>query len=1026
MFASIALRRLRPLTGLALAFGLSPLLAACGSVSLAATEPAPLSSTLTDPAPAPTRRTLRELGTYKEADWQPRHDFAVAGGRVYVADTEAGIHVLDVSDPRAPRKLATVMTDHRFVEIVAEGNRLYGRASVENQGVDVFTLLIVDVTDTQQPQVLGRMTIQDVREMVVEGDYLYFDTFGSATGAQIVVVDVRDPAAPVTVGHYPPEVKGERILELQVAQGVAYFLTHEPGVSPTRLDAVDLTSPQAPRRLGSYPAPTMDRLRLDTGFAILGGEGLELVDIRDPGALRHVATYEVPWLGDFSVADGVAYVVDFDATVQPLDFSGGQGFVALAPMAMWQARRATIVASRALGGRAYFLVEGFEEGDDGGLSIAALQLAPGCPAVPEAVRSSAEHVAPRAGAAQSPPAHVELSPLALWGGAGSPVAVLADGIVFEGEGMRLYSRQLNGSAAPTTLGSIELDGVVRGLAVADGVAWVTTGSSSLWAVDVRDPRQVRLLGRAEGLDRAAQVVVDGGRVYVVEGSALSVLDGRDPRQPKRLGRLSDEDNITRIAVWGSHVYAHSESSTGLSVVDVANPAQPRRVARLAERRRVTRIAVSDQRLYMVVNGPPTLYIRDLSNPTAPEELAALSLGEIDAVGGLVARGELLVVADTPMWVISVRDPRLPVVLARFDHPSTVASLTLDGERLLLVDEPDDLLSGIGVASHVLDLSDPTIPRLAASWRPAGVVADVAVAGNTAYVNHPEGLRALDVTNPAAPGALGEVGGLLALQDLGRVLVDGSHGVRTADWRLSVLDVADPGHIHEVSALRRVFGPNDDPYEDTRVRDVAGGQGRLYVAVADFGLAVVDLTDPSFPSPLGQLSRREIAHVAHDGDRAALVDQSTDGWRLTLVDVANPCALQPLGEYITRIYEPQVALAGDTAYVWGRTERAGTALQVIDLSNPAAPRLASTLQVPVTDLAVAEGLTWLAGANLLTALDVADPDHPRSVARMILPGAPSALAVVGDAVYVALGERGLLTLRQRPTALRPTYLPAVQR
>jgi hypothetical protein len=543
---------------------------------------------------------------------------------------------------------------------------------------------------------------------------------------------------------------------------------------------------------------------------------------------------------------------------------------------------------------------------------------------------------------------------------------------------------------------------------------------------VRDPRQLRLLGRADGLDRAAQLVVDGGRVYVVEGSGMAVVDGRDPSHPKQLGQLMDEDNFTRIAVWGHHVYAHSEWSMGLSVIDVANPAQPRRVARLAANRRVTRIAVSDQRLYMAVNNPSTLYILDLANPAAPAELSAFRLGEDDSVSGLSARGEVVVVADAPMWILSVRDPRAPVVTARFDAPASVASLGIDGANLLLVDEPPNMLSGIGVASHVIDLSDPSTPRLTATWLPSGVVADVVVAGRTAYVNHQEGLRALDVTDPATPRALGEVGGRLAWQDFGRLLVDGSHVVRSADWRLSLLDVADPGHIHEVSVLRRAFGAADDPYEDTRVRDVAGGQGRLYAAVANFGLAVIDVTDPTFPSPLGRLERPSITHVAQDGDRAAIIDLSSDGWQLTLVDVTDPCTLRPLGTYATRVYDPQVALAGDTAYVWGQTDRAGMVLEILDLSNPTAPRLAGTLDVPVTDLVVAGGLTWLAGDNRLTALDVSDPDHPRTVAQQTLPGWPSALAVAGDTVYVALGERGLLTLRMSEVGLQPVYLPAVQR
>ena len=79
----------------------------------------------------------------------------------------------------------------------------------------------------------------------------------------------------------------------------------------------------------------------------------------------------------------------------------------------------------------------------------------------------------------------------------------------------------------------------------------------------------------------------------------------------------------------------------------------------------------------------------------------------------VARGDIVVVADMPMWIISVRDPRSPVVLARYEHWADVASLAIDGQDLLLVDEPDDMLSGIGVATHVINLVDPAAPELKA-------------------------------------------------------------------------------------------------------------------------------------------------------------------------------------------------------------------------------------------------------------------------------------------------------------------------
>jgi hypothetical protein len=78
-------------------------------------------------------------------------------------------------------------------------------------------------------------------------------------------------------------------------------------------------------------------------------------------------------------------------------------------------------------------------------------------------------------------------------------------------------------------------------------------------------------------------------------------------------------------------------------------------------------------------------------------------------------------------------------------------------------------------------------------------------------------------------------------------------------------------------------------------------------------------------------------------------------------------------------------------------------------------------------AAANGLTWLAGDGMLTALDASDPAQPRIVARQTLPGWPWALAVAGDKVFVAMGSSGLLTMGfATAEAGAPLYLPAVAR
>ena len=84
--------------------------------------------------------------------------------------------------------------------------------------------------------------------------------------------------------------------------------------------------------------------------------------------------------------------------------------------------------------------------------------------------------------------------------------------------------------------------------------------------------------------------------------------------------------------------------------------------------------------------------------------------------------------------------------------------------------------------------------------------------------------------------------------------------------------------------------------------------------------------------------------------------------------------------------------------------AGTGLQIVDVSDPAAPAVA-----------VAGRYAYLtAGEGGLRIVDVADPTHPREVGfYQVTPGFATGLAAAGDYVYVADMRNGLLILRFRP-------------
>lgn len=163
-------------------------------------------------------RLEAELAEGFDNAWQPLLD--PGGAFLYVADAAAGLVVLDVSEPFAPRHVATVPSQGTLKDLARVGDIIYGAAG--SAGVEVF-----DVSDPMAPVRVTRA-----------------DTPGSALGiaaepGHLVVADwndvqlfsLEDPRQPVLRGHQKaytgrreprPDALG-RVLDVALKDGLLYM-----------------------------------------------------------------------------------------------------------------------------------------------------------------------------------------------------------------------------------------------------------------------------------------------------------------------------------------------------------------------------------------------------------------------------------------------------------------------------------------------------------------------------------------------------------------------------------------------------------------------------------------------------------------------------------------------------------------------------------------------------------------------------------------------------------------------------------
>lgn len=403
-------------------------------------------------------------------------------------------------------------------------------------------------------------------------------------------------------------------------------------------------------------------------------------------------------------------------------------------------------------------------------------------------------------------------------------------------------------------------------------------------------------------------------IFLAVLAALTAGGGRGPLAAPVAPAIPDPQIIAHLGGWSTAVdvegrLAYVAVGSRVRVVDVTDPAHPRTLS---------------------------------ESPELPAPIDELSV-----TGGMVY------VADRAfgLRIVDARDPLRPQVVGAGEKVKGAKAVQVAGGHAYLAD------GAAGV--HVLDVADPRQVREVAVIPVGGGEAwDLDIVGDRAYIADRIGLRAVDVSQPAAPALIGSRDSAGWARD---VAVSGTHAfVADGDRGLTVLDLTDPTDISRVANL--------DTAGEAWAVELAGT--RAYVADGT-GLGVFDISDPELPVALGAL---------------ALPGEARD-----------------------------LDLAGNTVFV-----AAGSAgLRIIDVSDPAAPReLAAMVDLPVqaNAAAAAAGRLYVAdSAYGLRVFDLTRPAAPAALGGLDTAGTPLEVRQAGGQVYLADREGGLLAIDARDPA-----------
>jgi hypothetical protein len=217
-------------------------------------------------------------------------------------------------------------------------------------------------------------------------------------------------------------------------------------------------------------------------------------------------------------------------------------------------------------------------------------------------------------------------------------------------------------------------------------------------------------------------------------------------------------------------------------------------------------------------------------------------------------------------------------------------------------------------------------------------------------------------------------------------------VADGDEGLRIIDVSDPSSPTPAG--------NCDTQDDARGVFVLGGYA--FVADGSGGLQIVDVSDPENPTPAGNCDTEDYAlAVFVSGDYAYVGDEMGLG----IIDVSDPENPAPAGYWDTDDYAMGVYVVGDYAYVACYTY----GLKIIDVFDPENPTLAgqSATGYDASGVIVLGDYAYLAGYTVdLQIEDVSDPYSQSLAGNYATANNTNGVFVSGDYAFVAIEQGGL--------------------
>lgn len=590
---------------------------------------------------------------------------AVYGNYAFIAADQAGLQIIDITDPTQMVHVGGIDTPGTARDIAISGDRAYV--------ADYPTgLLVFDISVPTSPTLLGELNREDVLSVAVRGQVACV-----GTGYAYYIVDVSNPADPVVASNFPVYDNEEPPLP-------------DPAISSTQSTAQPIVT-----ETGFEYMPS--KIVESNGYFFIAQQsGLYIVDISDEGYADLVYNYSMPIVSVATAGNRMYIALPWEPDIWGSDYRSVLQFDITDPANpveygnLYVYDTGAVTDAYAIGQRLYLVSN---------TKYTMLDDSQGSPRM----RSYYDWGQPvSAGITDNHMAYI------LDGATGAgcvdvsnpawPVmqsgyhfmdfityerclTVAGDTAYTSGPNNGFEVHDISNPVSPTGAGNCAVSGDVKAIAVTDDYyAYVASDGYGLDVVDVLDPVvPVRVGGYPTFGGRANGVAVSGNYVFLAIGeNGLQTMDISVPYIPVRKGLCDTPGTARDVVVSGNYAYI-ADGEAGLQVIDISKPALPALVSSCVTYGDACDVELQGNYAW-VVNRMDGVILIDLSTPASPQVVAWYDT--VGSIASITVRDGLAYVSDREGGLLILSLPDAPAITSitpnRAKAITSTGTIVIDG------------------------------------------------------------------------------------------------------------------------------------------------------------------------------------------------------------------------------------------------------------------------------------------------------------------------------------------------------------